>query len=208
MKRQILFVQGGGKGAHDEWDGKLVESLRQALGNGYEIRYPRMPDEGDPSHASWGPAIERELEAMRDDAILVGHSVGGTILLKTLIGQSRKNFGAIFLLAVPFVGAGGWASDEIELPANLGARLPDGVPVHVWHGLQDETVPPPHVDLYARAIPQAHVHRLPNRDHQLNNDLTDIAAAILSLETRRRGVATKAGVPGSGAGANRAPQPR
>jgi hypothetical protein len=24
--RQILFIQGGGAGAHDEWDDKLVES--------------------------------------------------------------------------------------------------------------------------------------------------------------------------------------
>jgi hypothetical protein len=28
--RQILFIQGGGAGTHDEWDNKLVESLRQA----------------------------------------------------------------------------------------------------------------------------------------------------------------------------------
>ena len=48
--RQILFIQGGGAGAHDEWDDKLVESLRQELGGGYEVRYPRMPDEGDQAH--------------------------------------------------------------------------------------------------------------------------------------------------------------
>jgi hypothetical protein len=38
--QQILFIQGGGAGAHDEWDDKLVESLRRELGTGYEIRYP------------------------------------------------------------------------------------------------------------------------------------------------------------------------
>ena len=43
--RQILFIQGGGAGAHDEWDDKLVESLRRELGGGYEVRYPRMPGE-------------------------------------------------------------------------------------------------------------------------------------------------------------------
>lgn len=30
--RQVLFIQGGGAGTHDEWDGKLVESLRRELG--------------------------------------------------------------------------------------------------------------------------------------------------------------------------------
>jgi len=32
MKPQLLFVQGGGIGVHDEWDNKLVESLRRNLG--------------------------------------------------------------------------------------------------------------------------------------------------------------------------------
>ena len=39
--RQILFIQGGGAGAHDEWDDKLVKSLRRELGSGYEVRCPR-----------------------------------------------------------------------------------------------------------------------------------------------------------------------
>jgi hypothetical protein len=37
---------------------------------------------------------------------------------------------------------------------------------------------PAHADLYARAVPQARLHRLPGRDHQLNNDLSDVAKAI------------------------------
>lgn len=41
--RQILFIQGGGAGAHDEWDDKLFDSLKRELGDGYEVRYPRMP---------------------------------------------------------------------------------------------------------------------------------------------------------------------
>ena len=28
-RRQILFIQGGGVDAHDEWDDKLVDSLRR-----------------------------------------------------------------------------------------------------------------------------------------------------------------------------------
>jgi hypothetical protein len=49
----------------------------------------------------------------------------------------------------------------------------------VFHGLQDETAVPAHADLYAHAIPQAQVHRLPGRDHQLNSDLSEVASAIV-----------------------------
>jgi hypothetical protein len=45
---KVLFVQGGGKNVHDQWDNKLVDSLKRNLGPDYEIRYPRMPNEADP----------------------------------------------------------------------------------------------------------------------------------------------------------------
>jgi predicted alpha/beta hydrolase family esterase len=186
VKRQLLFVQGGGKGTHDEWDNKLVESLRQNLGQDYEIHYPRMPSEDDPSYALWKTTLERVLEKLQDGAILVGHSVGGTILAKVLAEQSSaREFGAIFLIAAPFVGDGGWSADDLKFPPDLGARLPKGVPIHLYHGLEDEVAPPSHIELYVRAVPQARVHRLRGRDHQLNNDLREVAAAILSLEARR-----------------------
>ncbi|WP_225848265.1 alpha/beta fold hydrolase [Streptomyces sp. HPF1205] len=177
--QQILFVQGGGEGVHDEWDDKLVDSLSRALGNGYAVRYPRMPDEGDPAYARWSPAIRREVADLADGAVVVGHSVGGTILVHALAEQPpERGLAAIVLIAAPFVGRGGWPGTEFELPGDLGARLPHGTRVHVFHGLDDETAPPSHADLYARAIPQAQVHRLPGRDHQLNNDLSDVADAI------------------------------
>ncbi|MFG3604709.1 alpha/beta fold hydrolase [Micromonospora chersina] len=177
--RQILFIQGGGAGTHDEWDDKLCDSLRQELGDGYEVRYPRMPDEDDPSYARWSAAIRREMTALDGGAVVVGHSVGATILVNALTERPpEQEIRAIVLVAAPFVGAGGWPGDEFELPHDLGARLPQGVPVHVFHGLQDEIAPPSHADLYARAIPQAQLHLLPGRDHQLNNDLSEVAKTI------------------------------
>ena len=155
--RQVLFIQGGGAGAHDEWDDKLAESLRRELGGTYEVRYPRMPDEGDPGYARWSTAIRREMAPLDDGAVVAGHSVGAAILLSALAGQSPgKGLEAIVLVA----------------------KLPSGVRVHVFHGLHDETVPPSHVGLYALAIPQAQVHQLPGRDHQLNNELSEVAEAI------------------------------
>ncbi len=179
MRRQVLFVQGGGERVHDDWDSKLVESLSSALGPNYEVRYPRMPNEDDPSYATWKVALEKEFAALNDGAILVGHSLGGTILIHTLAEHlPEREFGAIFLIAAPFVGEGGWPSEDWEPQRELSGKLPKGVPIYLYHGLADDTAPPSHVELYAQAIPQAQVYRLPGRDHQLNNDLTDIAAVI------------------------------
>jgi pimeloyl-ACP methyl ester carboxylesterase len=186
VKRQLLFIQGGGAGTHDDWDRKLVESLRRELGPNYEIRYPRMPNEEDATYAAWKATLEREFAALKNGAILIGHSVGGTILVNALAEQPlERGLGAIFLIAAPFVGEGGWPAGDLKSSRDLGTRLPRGVPVHFYYGLKDETVPPSHAQLYARAVPQARVHRLPGRDHQLNNDLREVAAAILSLEAGR-----------------------
>ena len=182
MARQLLFIQGGGAGTHDAWDDKLVDSLRHSLGPGYEIRYPRMPDEDDPSPAGWEPAIRKEVAALDDGAILIGHSIGGTLLIDALAGEPpRRPIGAIMLVSAPFVGDGGWPGDGFALPAGLGSRLPKGVPVHVFHGTGDETAPPAHADLYGRAIPQARIHRLAGRDHQLGNDLSEVAELVRAL---------------------------
>jgi pimeloyl-ACP methyl ester carboxylesterase len=180
--RQILFIQGGGKGVHDEWDDKLFDDLSRELGDGHEVRYPRMPAEDDPSYARWSAPIRREMAGLNDGAVVAGHSVGGTIMIHAIAEQPpEQELAAIVLIAAPFVGEGGWPGDEFQLPSDLGARLPRGVRVHVFHGLDDVTAPPSHADLYARAIPQAQVHRLPGRDHQLNNDLSEVATWILGI---------------------------
>jgi predicted alpha/beta hydrolase family esterase len=182
VTRQILFVQGGGKGVHDEWDNKLVESLRLELGAGYDIRYPRMPNEADPEFAAWRAALNREIGSLSQNAILAGHSIGGTILVNALAERRLHGpFAGLFLLAAPFIGNGGWKSDEIDPCPDLASRLPQGVPIFLYHGRDDEVAPIAHVDLYARALPQAKVCRLDGRDHQLNNDLSMVAEDIRGL---------------------------
>jgi predicted alpha/beta hydrolase family esterase len=181
--RQVLFVQGGGEGVHDQWDNHLVDSLRSELGPAYEIRYPVMPNEDDPKYAAWKLALQKEFAALRDGAIVVGHSVGGAILIHALAEQTpQSNLGAICLIAVPFIGKGGWESDDIKPRLDFADRLPRDVPIFFYHGRDDDTVPIAHVELYSRVIPRAHVRRLAGRDHQLNNMLSDIAADIRQLD--------------------------
>ena len=182
VKKQVLFIQGGGIGAHDEWDNKLVDSLRRELGHDYDVRYPRMPEEADPSYSTWKAALAEALAGVDDGAILIGHSVGGTILINALAETPpNRTLAGIFLIAAPFVGPGGWPSEDIKPTANLGARLPPKTPIYLYHGSKDDTAPFAHVDLYERAIPGAIVHRLGGRDHPLNNDLAEVAATVRVL---------------------------
>jgi predicted alpha/beta hydrolase family esterase len=186
MTIQVLFVQGGGKGVHDEWDNKIVDSLERELGPDYTVRYPRMPHEANPTCEDWKAALTRQFARLDEGAILIGHSIGGTILIRTIADNPpKKAIGGIFLIAAPFVGNGGWPSEDIDPLSELGAKLPEA-PIFLYHGSKDETAPFGHVDLYAKAIPQAVVRRLSGRDHQLNNDMAGVAADIRRVRAARR----------------------
>jgi pimeloyl-ACP methyl ester carboxylesterase len=179
MSKQILFIQGGGEGTHDAWDNKLVASLETELGRDYAVRYPLMPNEGDPNYPAWKAAIVKELDALDDDAILVGHSLGGSFLMHALAEhRPKRKWGAVALIAPPFFGDGGWVGDDTGPAANLTEELRSDVPVLLYHGAADDEVPPEHMDLYAKAIPHAKTRVLADQDHQLNNDLSEIARDI------------------------------
>lgn len=184
MPRQILFIQGGGETTHDQWDSRLVDSLRHELGRGYTIRYPRMPNEGDPRYPAWKTALLDAFDTLEDGAILIGHSVGATVLLHTL-AETEPKFkpAALMLIAPPFIGDGGWPSDDITPRTDFSRGLPAGLPVCLYHGNDDQTVPFAHIRLYEKAIPQATVVRLPHRDHQLNNDLSEVAHDVRAFST-------------------------
>jgi predicted alpha/beta hydrolase family esterase len=182
MTNQVLFIQGGGEGVHDEWDNKLVGSLERELGSDYEIRYPRMPNEADPKYALWKAALKKEFVKLAAGAVLVGHSIGATILINVLAEESSNlSLSGIFLIAAPFVGKGGWSSEDIEPMRDLGASLHERWRVYLYHGSDDETAPIGHVDLYEKAIPQAVVRRLAGRNHQLDEDMSEVAADIRRL---------------------------
>ena len=71
----------------------------------------------------------------------------------------------------------GWPSDNI-IPGRDWAAPLAGVTVYLYQGDADETTPMTHLALYASAIPHAHVRRLSGRDHQLNDDLSEVAQDI------------------------------
>ena len=63
MRKRVLFIHGGGEGAHEE-DRKLAASLQDALGAAYDVRYPKMPGEDSPVYEAWKERIAKELDAL------------------------------------------------------------------------------------------------------------------------------------------------
>jgi predicted alpha/beta hydrolase family esterase len=186
MPKQVLFIQGAGQGAY-EADAKLVENLRHALGVDYEIIYPTMPNEADASYDEWKQCIERRLATVRESVILVGHSVGASILLKCLSEiKVEKPVAGTFLMAAPFWGGNGWryeGYEKLELLTDLVANLPQRTPLFLYHCRDDDIVPYEHLTLYEKLLSHATTHPLGTGGHQFNNDLSPVAQDIRSLKS-------------------------
>jgi len=182
-KTHVLFVQGGGKDAYDE-DAALAASLGRGLGDEYEVHYPGMPGEADPNVKSWKRKIAAELSRLRGKVLLVGHSLGGSILLKYLSEEEiRKPIAGLFLLAAPSWDEDQWNFDDLKLPRDIAERLASIPRIVLYHSRDDVVVPFAHLALHGARLPQATIRALDGRGHQLGNDLTDVARDIRANDT-------------------------
>jgi len=182
MKRQVLFVHGGGEGAYEE-DRKMAASLRDALGGGYEVQCPKMPNEDNPQYSAWRDRIASELTGFDGEVFLVGHSLGASVLLKYISEERTATpISGTFLVAPPYWGVEDWEVDEYALQEDFASKLPSGLPMFFYHSRDDEWVPFAHLALYAEKVPHVSIREFDGRGHQLDDDLSEVAYDIASLE--------------------------
>ena len=179
MGTVVLFVHGAGEGAYEE-DGLLVASLRDALGPSYEVRYPRMPLEESAQYPDWTARIASALPPRGNEVVLVGHSVGGSVLLRYLCEEPvEASVTGLFVIAAPFWGADDfWDWDEARLPEDAAEKLATVPRIFMYHSRDDEVVPFSHLALYSARLPQATIRPVDIGGHQLENDLADVAHDI------------------------------
>ncbi len=185
MGKNILFVHGGGDEAACEEDRILAQSLQQHLGRAYSVHYPRMPLEEGTAYVDWKERIAKELVTLDTPAILVGHSVGGSILLKYLTEERvEQAIAGLFLLAAPYFGGDAdWNYPELTLARGFARKLQSIPRIFLYQSRDDEVVPYAHLARYKRRISRATVRALEGRGHQFANDLSDVAEDIVGGET-------------------------
>ncbi len=181
MKRRVVFIHGAGQEGFEE-DRKLATNLQDVLGAEYDVRYPEMPDADSPEYEAWKGRIARELAALDGEVILVGHSLGGSILLKYLSEENAERpVAGLFLIAAPYWGAEDWGGSEYALRDDFASKLPSELPVFLYHSRDDEVVPFAHLALYTEKLSRALTREFDDRGHQFNDDLSEVARDIKRL---------------------------
>lgn len=181
MKKQILFIHGGGENGF-EADTELYLSLQKALGEGYKVHYPKMPSDETLPDFGWLQCIEDNLFKLDRELIVVGHSLGASMLLKYLSEHKiQKTVIGILLIATPF-----WNGDEkwvkgLMLQKGFEDKLPNNIPIYLYHCRDDKEVSFKNLAIYSEKLPQARLREIARGGHQLDNDLTIVANDIKAL---------------------------
>jgi uncharacterized protein len=177
-----LLVHSAGPQGRGEGSAPLADRLREELGPGFEVLFPLMPDPDDPHYEPWSERLGEVLADIEDPVVVVGHSLGGSVVLKHLAeGGRRERIAGLVLIAVPFWGESGWEA-EWALPEGWPDAATDLPPIFLFHSSDDDVSPFSHLELYARRLPDATARPLEGYGHLYERgDLTEIVETIRGL---------------------------
>jgi predicted alpha/beta hydrolase family esterase len=179
--QSVLFVHAAGHPRQPEGSGQLIDYLGRELGSAYDVLAPTMPEPDEPRYRPWRDRIEQELSTIQGSVILVGHSFGGSVLVKHLAeGSIDIEVRGLFLVSVPYWGPPGWEYEEYDLPDAFAANLPPS-PIFLYHSRDDPEVPFAHLGLFAEKLPQATARPLDGSEHSFTEGLRQLVTDIRSL---------------------------
>jgi predicted alpha/beta hydrolase family esterase len=182
LMKQILFVHSAGPQGHREGSDYIVRYMIDALGPRYRVWLPDMPDPENPHYADWKVRLRRELASIDDDLILVGHSLGASVLLKYLSEETlQQRVVGLFLIGAVYWGKKDWDVKEYCLKRNFSSKLPPIERIFLYHSHDDEVVPITHLRYFAVEMPNAIVREFQHRGHLFGRGLPELVDDIKGL---------------------------
>ena len=182
MPLTVLLVHSSGPQGPGEGTDPFATRLREELGSSHEVLFPIMPSPEDPHYDAWSERLGQVLSGLDEPPIVVGHSLGGSVMLKHLAEAGfHESLTGLVLVATPFWGQSDWEK-EWALPEDWPD--PDTVlpRTFLFHSRDDEEIPVAHLELYAKRLPGAEVHPLDGNGHLFDHgDLSEIVETIRGL---------------------------
>jgi predicted alpha/beta hydrolase family esterase len=177
MKRQILFIHSAGEQGPSAGSGPLVAALQRGLGPEYRLLHPLMPHPEAPEYQPWKLGLATALAGLSGEVTLIGHSLGGSVLVKYLAEEGWAGaITSLCLIAAPYFGAPDWEHAEFMLdPAAAPPRLPR---VCLYYTRDDAVVAPAHLALYAAMFPQATARELDGYGHTFSAGCAELVADL------------------------------
>ena len=177
-KKQLLFVHSAGSQEPQQGSNDFVGYLQRSLPQ-YQILYPIMPSPESPAYEAWKIALAKEIEALDDNSLIAGHSLGGSVVLKYLSEtRIKKRIKALFFIATPYWGKEGWEVNEYILREGFASKLPPAAEIYLYYSMADDVVPISHMEAYSSELPNALVRKLSHYPHDFHTGLPELVDDI------------------------------
>ncbi len=204
MKKQIVFIHGGEAFSnYEDYLNKLrtikiedpvneeepikkwKNTLKDELGEDYDVFYPSMPCAGNAKYEEWKIWFERYFEFLNDGVILIGHSQGGYFLAKYLSENKMPvNVKAVYLISAPFERSNFDGEDGGDFNFNstdLYNLENQSDKVFVYHSKDDCVVPYEHALKYEQIFKNAELCTFKDRNHFLQEEFPELIKSIKVL---------------------------
>lgn len=199
-KPHIVFIHGGDSFDSDEefYDflrgisynpytveqKKWRDAIKEALVETHECIMPRFPNAMNADYVAWSIWFEKVIRFLRDDVILIGHSMGGGFLLRYLSENKLPIIVAQLHLVATVV-------DDVDCPgvgefgvdiAKWSGFVSEINEAHLWHSTDDAYVPIHHAERLAIKYPNAITHYFTDRGHFLEPDFPELLDVIQAIK--------------------------
>lgn len=195
MKQQIITIHGGDAfETYDQYLDRLRsieldpsrasfkgwnQQLQETLGENFEVMQPRMPNANNAKYFEWKIWFEKHIPFMRDNLILIGHSLGGIFLAKYLSEEMfPKKIRATLLIAPPYSTNSQNSLGDFNLTASLQKLTEQGGEIYLFQSKDDEIVPYANVESYTHELPKAHLMVFEDRGHFHSQEFPELIEVI------------------------------
>lgn len=156
--------------------------LGETLGESYTIISPSMPNKQNAKYEEWKIWFEKYIPILKDDVVLIGHSLGGSFLSKYLSEERLPiRIRATFIIAAPYDEDDGRKLVEFTPPNSLKLLEEQGGEVFLYHSSDDPIVDFSELSKYTQRLPQAHPRIFTDRGHFIQEEFPELVKDIRSL---------------------------
>jgi predicted alpha/beta hydrolase family esterase len=177
-----IFIHCSGTQFGNQGSTPLFNCLDFELKSELNIRSPLMPNPQAPSYEAWRHAIN--MLDISQVSIMMGHSLGASVLLKYLaVEKPFLALDALLLIATPLWGLPDWTHGDYFLPADCTKALANIKKIIFYHSTDDDVVPFHHSEMYRKRLPVATLRMLHGQGHYFTKGIPVLVDDLKYLKT-------------------------
>jgi hypothetical protein len=160
------------------WKGNLQDDL----GDEFSVLAPRMPNPLNARYIEWKIWFEKIIPFIEEQAILIGHSLGGIFLTKYLSeNEYAKKIKAVLLVAAPYNTPEHHPFVDFTITTPLDKFAKQAGDMIIYHSKDDNVVPFENAKRYYKDLPQSKLKIFTDRGHFNEEHFPEIVEEIKKI---------------------------